>query len=112
MTQASLLTHVTQTIIDRFHPKRIMVFGSHARGETGPDSDLDLFIEMETPRRPPDRAIDVSEAFGLRAWPMDIVVYTPEEFCSGKVRFRQFVLIRWHARNSPGIETTISMVGR
>lgn len=79
MTQASLLTHVTQTIIDRFHPKRIMVFGSHARGEAGPDSDLDLFIEMETPRRLPDRAIEVSQAFGLRAWPMDIVVYTPEE---------------------------------
>ncbi len=76
---SSLLTHVTQTIINRFHPKRIMVFGSHARGEAGPDSDLDLFIEMETPRRPPERAIEVSEAFGLRAWPMDIVVYTPEE---------------------------------
>ncbi len=76
---SSLLTHVTQTIINRFHPKRIMVFGSHARGEAGPESDLDLFIEMETPRRPPDRAIEVSEAFGLRAWPMDIVVYTPEE---------------------------------
>ncbi|MFZ1502207.1 MAG: nucleotidyltransferase domain-containing protein [Nitrospira sp.] len=76
---SSLLTHVTQTIIDRFHPKRIMVFGSHARGEAGPESDLDLFIEMETPLRPPDRAIEVSEAFGLRAWPMDIVVYTPEE---------------------------------
>ena len=56
-----------------------MAFGSHARGEAGPESDLDLFIGMETPRRPPDRAIEVSEAFGLRAWPMDIVVYTPEE---------------------------------
>jgi predicted nucleotidyltransferase len=56
-----------------------MVFGSHARGEAGPDSDLDLFIEMDTPRRPPERAIEVSEVFGLRPWPMDIVVYTPEE---------------------------------
>jgi predicted nucleotidyltransferase len=56
-----------------------MVFGSHACGEAGPDSDLDLFIEMDTPRRPPERAIEVSEVFGLRPWPMDIVVYTPEE---------------------------------
>ncbi len=79
MTQASLLAHVTQTIINRFHPKRIVVFGSHARGDARPDSDLDLFVEMETPRRPPERAIEVSEAFGLRAWPMDIVVYRPEE---------------------------------
>jgi uncharacterized protein len=79
MTQAALLEHVTKTIVERFRPKRIMVFGSHARGEAGPDSDLDLFIEMDTSRRPPERAIEVSEVFGLRPWPMDIVVYTPEE---------------------------------
>lgn len=79
MTQAALLEHVTKTIVERFHPKRIVVFGSHARGEARLDSDLDLFIEMDTPRRPPDRAIEVSEAFGLRPWSMDIVVYTPEE---------------------------------
>ncbi len=79
MTQVALLEHVTKTIVERFRPKRIMVFGSHARGEAGPDSDLDLFIEMDTARRPPERAIEVSEAFGLRPWPMDIVVYTPEE---------------------------------
>jgi predicted nucleotidyltransferase len=79
MTQAALLEHVTKTIVERFRPKRIMVFGSHARGEAGPDSDLDLFSEMDTPRHPPDRAIEISEAFGLRSWPMDIVVYTPEE---------------------------------
>jgi uncharacterized protein len=79
MTQAALLEHVTKTIVERFRPRRIMVFGSHARGEAGPDSDLDLFIEMDTPRRPPERAIEVSEVFGLRPWPMDIVVYTPEE---------------------------------
>ena len=79
MLHEPLLDHVTKTIVERFHPKRIMVFGSHARGDAGPDSDLDLFVEMDTPRRPPDRAIEVSEVFGLRPWPMDIVVYTPEE---------------------------------
>ena len=79
MTQAALLDHVTKAIVERFHPKRIVVFGSHARGDARPDSDLDLFIEMETARRPPDRAIEVSEVFGLRPWSMDIVVYTPEE---------------------------------
>ena len=79
MTQAALLEHVTKTIVEHFHPKRIVVFGSHARGEASPDSDLDLFIEMDTPRRPPDRAVEVSEVFGLRPWSMDIIVYTPEE---------------------------------
>ena len=79
MTQAALLEQVTRTIIERFHPKRIVLFGSHARGDAGSDSDLDLFIEMQTSRRPPERAIEVSAALGLRPWPLDVVVYTPEE---------------------------------
>ena len=73
MTQAALLEQVTRTIIERFHPKRIVLFGSHARGDAGSDSDLDLFIEMQTSRRPPERAIEVSAAFGLRPWPLDLV---------------------------------------
>jgi predicted nucleotidyltransferase len=60
MTQEALLEQVTRTIVERFHPKRIVLFGSHARGQAGPDSDLDLFIEMQTTRRPPERAIEVS----------------------------------------------------
>ena len=79
MTQNALLEQVTRTIVERFHPKRIVLFGSHARGEAGADSDLDLFIEMHTSKRPPERAIEVSAAFGLRPWPLDVVVYTPEE---------------------------------
>jgi predicted nucleotidyltransferase len=79
MTQADLLDDVTRTIIERFHPKRVLVFGSYARGDSRPGSDLDLFIEMDTPHRPPERAIEVSEIFGLRPWPLNVVVYTPEE---------------------------------
>ena len=79
MTQATLLEQVTRTIVERFHPKRIVLFGSHARGDAGTDSDLDVFIEMQASRRPPERAIEVSAAFGLRPWPLDVVVYTPEE---------------------------------
>ena len=79
MIQAALLEQVTRTIIERFHPKRIVLFGSHARGDAGSDSALDLFIDMQTSQRPPERAIEVSAAFGLRPWSLDVVVYTPEE---------------------------------
>ncbi len=75
----SHLKEITRAIVERFNPRRVVVFGSHARGEAGPDSDLDLFIEMETDQRPPERAIAVSSIFGLRTWPLDVVVYTPEE---------------------------------
>lgn len=79
MTDTALVKHITRTIIEKFHPKRIVLFGSHARGEARPESDFDIFVEMETTARPPDRAVEISSVFGLRPWSMDLVVYTPEE---------------------------------
>jgi len=73
------LEEIAQTIVERFNPVRVILFGSHARGQETEDSDLDLFVEMETDRRPPERAIEVSAVFGLRPWPLDVVVYTPAE---------------------------------
>lgn len=79
MIDADTLASVTRTIVERFHPKRIVLFGSYARGDADEESDLDLFVEMNTLRRPPERAIEIASVFGLHSWPMDIFVYTPEE---------------------------------
>ena len=58
-----LIGHVTRTIVDAFHPKRIVLFGSQARGDPGSDSDLDLMIEMETDMRHLDRMVAVGKLF-------------------------------------------------
>jgi len=70
---------IAAEIVEKFNPVRIVLFGSHARGEAKDDSDIDLFVEMESDRRPPERAIEVNAVFGLRPWPLDVVVYTPAE---------------------------------
>ncbi len=74
-----LIEQITRTIVGRFRPKRIVLFGSRARGDHRPDSDIDLFVEMETTLRPPERATKIREAFGLYPWTMDVLVYTPQE---------------------------------
>ena len=38
------LDEAVSRIIDSTHPQRIILFGSAARGETRPDSDLDLLV--------------------------------------------------------------------
>jgi predicted nucleotidyltransferase len=73
------IEEIAATIVEKCNPVRIVMFGSHARGEAGEDSDLDLFVEMETDRRPPERAIEINALFGLREWPFDVIVYTPSE---------------------------------
>ncbi|MCX7016812.1 MAG: nucleotidyltransferase domain-containing protein [Candidatus Sumerlaeota bacterium] len=73
------LDWIVGTIVKRFSPKRVVLFGSRARGEAAPDSDVDLFVEMDSDKRPVERAIEVDSVFGLRSWSMDLVVYTPAE---------------------------------
>ena len=70
---------IVQQIVAAFHPRRVMMFGSRARGEVGVDSDLDLFVEMESNLPPRQRVRVVNDLFGLRRWAMDVVVYTPDE---------------------------------
>jgi predicted nucleotidyltransferase len=74
-----LLKQTVDTIAEAFQPERIVLFGSHARGDADQESDIDLFVEMETRLSPPERAIAISNLFGLRSWSLDLVVYTPDE---------------------------------
>ena len=78
---------VVRRIVDRFHPRRIVVFGSHARGDAGPDSDLDLFVEMESDLSPLDRNLEFRRFLDDRRYPIDVVVYTPDEVTDARRRF-------------------------
>ena len=64
-------------IVNAVHPIRIILFGSAARGEMGPDSDIDVMVVM------PDGAHRLNttrylyrQMFGF-GFPVDIVVTTP-----------------------------------
>jgi len=78
------IDEIVQKIVEAFHPRRIVMFGSRARGEAALDSDLDLMVEMETSLRPVERVMAVDRLFGLRDWAMDVLVYTPEEVARSK----------------------------
>lgn len=41
---SQMLAKVVQEIVESAHPERIILFGSAARGDMGPDSDLDLLV--------------------------------------------------------------------
>jgi len=73
------IEEITRKVVAAFHPRRVILFGSRARGDAGPESDTDLFVEMETSLPPYERRVAVDRLFGLRDWPMDVLVYTPAE---------------------------------
>lgn len=46
MNREEIIAEVTRRLVDYFHPERIYLFGSAARGEFGPDSDLDFCVVL------------------------------------------------------------------
>jgi len=41
-----MLDHIVRRIVEIVNPQQIILFGSAARGDMGPESDLDLLIVM------------------------------------------------------------------
>lgn len=73
------IDEIVRRIVEHVHPRRIVLFGSRARGDAREDSDVDIMVEMETDLRPGDRRIQVASLFPRRWWSMDVLVYTPDE---------------------------------
>ncbi len=70
---------ITQRIVERFHPLRVILFGSHARGEADSDSDYDLLIIAPSDKPRWQRTVPVYRALAGMGVPKDIVWWTPEE---------------------------------
>jgi len=65
-------------LAEEFKPERIVLFGSHSRGEANADSDVDLLVIMPTQRDPID--VQVEMRLKLRpSFPLDLLVRTPSK---------------------------------
>ncbi len=76
----TLLQTIADRIAEAIHPQKIILFGSWARGEHSPHSDIDLLVIQESDLPRPQRYGQVRRLFWGMGLPMDILVYTPEEF--------------------------------
>ncbi|MFN0135279.1 MAG: nucleotidyltransferase domain-containing protein [Phycisphaerae bacterium] len=56
---------------------RVVLFGSHARGDARPDSDVDLLVVLDTDRNPLAVAGELYESIVDREFGVDLVVVTP-----------------------------------
>jgi predicted nucleotidyltransferase len=66
-------------IVRDFQPVRILLFGSHARGEAGPDSDVDLLVVLPEVTDKRQAAIQMRRVLVDLPVCKDIIVTTPEE---------------------------------
>ena len=80
----AMLREMVEVIIREVDPETIILFGSRARGQAGPDSDVDLLVVESEPfsiqRSRRREAFRLSMA--LRPLPIskDILIYSRDEF--------------------------------
>ena len=70
---------ITDQIVKKYKPEKIILFGSYAWGKPTEDSDVDLFIVKETKEARTKRHLKVDRMLLDRTTPIDILVYTPQE---------------------------------
>jgi uncharacterized protein len=79
LQQDPMLAEIVRRLVDAYHPERIYLFGSKARGDSGPDSDYDLMVvvpdaapaPIERGRRTHEALRGVSTAIEVLVWSRD-----------------------------------------
>jgi predicted nucleotidyltransferase len=65
-------------VVEQFHPRRVILFGSYAYGRPTPDSDVDLLVVMRHEGHPALQAAEIRRRIRAR-FPMDLLVRSPQE---------------------------------
>jgi predicted nucleotidyltransferase len=71
------IDEVVRQIAEKFHPQRIILFGSYARGKPRPESDVDMLVVMDTPLKESQQSLEIRRHLGVM-FGLDLIVYTPE----------------------------------
>jgi predicted nucleotidyltransferase len=81
MTRDEAIAAITGRLVDYYQPERIYLFGSAARGDAGPDSDLDFCVVV--PDDAPGELLRDGRIYSLlrgMGYPKDIVPFRRSDF--------------------------------
>jgi uncharacterized protein len=91
-----LIRRYARAIAEEFQPEKIILFGSHAYGTPGEDSDVDLLVVMAASNK---HSQSVRIRYRLAApFPLDLIVRTPKE-------------MKWRLEEGESFTTTIVTKG-
>lgn len=72
------IVDVVRQIAEKFHPQKIILFGSYARGDFRPESDVDLLVVMETNLKETRQALEIEQSLEMDLFGLDLLVKTPK----------------------------------
>ncbi len=69
-------SRIVEILVDAAHPTKVILFGSHARGDSHVDSDVDLVVvERDVPSRY-EEMVRLTQALAPLRMPIDVLVYS------------------------------------
>ena len=74
-----LIDEIVRRIVKAIEPEKVVLFGSRARGEARPESDMDILVIAESREPRYRRSSPLYNILSDILIPMDILVYSPEE---------------------------------
>ena len=75
---------IVRIIVDEHDPIKVVLFGSCAMGNISRDSDVDLIVVKVSDKPRFQRGIEIRRSLMGTGVPIDLLVYTPEEFEDAK----------------------------
>ncbi|MBM4048380.1 MAG: nucleotidyltransferase domain-containing protein [Planctomycetes bacterium] len=88
---SDLMEEIVRRIVEVVQPRRIILFGSRARGDAQSESDIDLLVIADSKEPRHRRSAPIYGALSKVLIPMDIVVFTPEEVAEWREVRQAFV---------------------
>ena len=86
MVSEQILAEATKRLVEGFHPDRIILFGSQARGTANKHSDVDILVICSVKDDYDSLTLAMYKALSGLGIAKDIIVLTPEEFeCDRKI---------------------------
>ncbi len=78
MVREAEIREFVSKVVEEFAPQRVILFGSHARGDATPDSDVDLLVVMRTEKRTLQQAVEILLRVPC-SFALDLLVRTPRD---------------------------------
>lgn len=91
MVELREIERVAQLIGEAVQAERVILFGSYARGTAAEGSDVDLLVVASSKLPRFKRSRELYKLTSPHRFPMDLIVYTPEEIARGRKSAVSFI---------------------
>jgi predicted nucleotidyltransferase len=80
MISKKTINEAARRLVEKFHPERIILFGSQARGTADKRSDIDLLVIYPSKKNRMKLMVEMNRSLNEINYAFDIVILSPREY--------------------------------